>query len=281
MLHLLEIILSEVRTMATVNIIPMSGKGTRFADVGYLLPKPLIPVSGKPMILKVIESMPKADRWIFIVRQEHVSEYAIDKLIIDTVPNALVIVDEHPHGQASTCMLAMPHVNPDDSLFIAACDNAFVYDSETYEQLVHDPSVDAIVWTFTDDDLLEASPTSWGWIKLEKDGITIDTMSVKIPVSQTPRNDHAVVASFFFKRAQDFIDAFTCMEKEEYKINNEYYVDSMPIFLKKLGKRSVIFDVDLYVGWGKPSDLYEYEYKEYLASVGKLKDKRWLQYFGK
>ena len=265
--------------MATVNIIPMSGKGTRFADVGYLLPKPLIPVSGTQMILKVIESMPPADRWIFIVRKEHVSEYGIDTLIKGAVTNAEVIIDENPVGQASTCMLAMPHVSSSDSLFIAACDNAFVYDKKKYADLVADASIDAVVWTFTDDPLLEASPTSWGWIKLGEDGITIDTMSVKVPVSDTPRLDHAVVATFFFRRAQDFIDAFAIMKEEDYKINNEFYVDSMPIFLKKLGKKSVIFDVDLYVGWGKPSDLYEYERKEYFFSIGKLEDRRWGEYF--
>lgn len=266
--------------MSKVNIIPMSGKGTRFADVGYLLPKPLIPVSGKPMILKVIESMPEADKWIFIVRKEHIEEYAIDILIKKEVPNALVIVDENPVGQASTCMLAMEHVDESDSLFIAACDNAFVYDKEKYKALIADGSIDAVVWTFTNDDLLEASPKSWGWIKLEEDGMTIDTMSVKVPVSDTPRHDHAVVATFFFRQAKDFKDAFAIMVEEEYKINNEYYVDSMPIFLKKLGKKSVIFDVDLYVGWGKPADLYEYEKKEYLYSVGRLDSKVWKRYFG-
>lgn len=266
--------------MATINIIPMSGKGTRFSDVGYLLPKPLIPVSGKPMILKVIESMPKADRWIFIVRQDHVDEYSIDILIKSAVQNAEVIIDANPIGQASTCMLAMEHVSPEDSVFIAACDNAFVYNKEKYASLVADPTIDAVVWTFTDDPLLEASPKSWGWIKLENDGVTIDTMSVKVPVSETPRFDHAVVATFFFRRAQDFIDSFAIMKKEEYKINNEYYVDSMPIFLKKLGKKSVIFDVDLYVGWGKPADLYLYEYYEYLSKIGKPHNQLWHRYFG-
>jgi hypothetical protein len=176
-------------------------------------------------------------------------------------------------------MLAIPHVSPEDSLFIAACDNAFLYDKKKYTELVSDITTDAIVWTFTNDPLLEASPKSWGWIKLEEDGVTIDTMSVKIPISDTPKNDHAVVATFFFRRAQDFVDAFELMKKEDYKINNEFYVDSMPIFLKKLGKKSVIFDVDLYVGWGKPADLYLYEYYEFLNIQGKMEDERWRKFF--
>jgi hypothetical protein len=32
----------------------------------------------------------------------------------------------------------------------------------------------------------------------------------------------------------------------------------------------VIFDVDLYVGWGKPSDLHLYELREYQYRVGML-----------
>ncbi len=57
------------------NIIPMAGLGSRFSKEGYILPKPLIPVSGKPMILKVIESLPISEKNIFIVRKEHIDDY--------------------------------------------------------------------------------------------------------------------------------------------------------------------------------------------------------------
>jgi len=67
------------------------------------------------------------------------------------------------------------------------------------------------------------------------------------------------------------------MVKENFRINNEFYVDAMPIFLNKLGKKSVIFDVDLYVGWGSPSDLKDYEKIENSNTVEKL----WKKYFEK
>ncbi len=267
--------------MSTINIIPMSGKGTRFADVGYRLPKPLIPVSGKPMICKVIEALPEADKWIFIVRKEHIEEYGIDELIRKEIPEAILVVDENPVGQASTCMLAMPHVNEVDSLLIAACDNAFLYDKKAYTALIEDTSVDAIIWSFTNDILLEANPKAWGWLKLEADGRTIEDVSVKVPVSENPKHDHAVVATFFFRKAKDFIDSYTLMKNEDFKINNEFYVDAMPKFLKKLGKKSVIFDVDLYISWGKPDDLYLYQHKEFLYNQGKLQDGLWKSYFEK
>jgi hypothetical protein len=40
-------------------------------------------------------------------------------------------------------------------------------------------------------------------------------------------------------------------------------VDALPIFLKKLGKKAAIFDVDFYLGWGTPKDLYDYQKLEY------------------
>jgi len=247
------------------NVIPMSGSGSRFADVGYLLPKPLIPVSGRPMILAVIDSLPPAEKWIFIVRREHVEKYAVDVIILSRLPNAVIVIEDNPVGQATSCALALPHLEKDEDVFIAACDNAFVYNKEKYEALRKNPAIDAIVWTFTKDELLTDNPKAWGWIKLEGDNQTIADMSVKAPVSDNPFDDHAVVATFYFRRAADFQAAFDLMVKENYRINNEFYVDSMPIFLKKLGKKSVIFDVDLYVGWGKPGDLYKYEEKEYLC----------------
>ena len=251
----------------------MSGSGSRFSDVGYLLPKPLIPVSGQPMIFRVIDSLPPADKWIFIVRQEHIDNFQIDKLIKLKIPLAIIIPEQNPIGQASTCMLAMPYLDKADSILFSACDNSFLFDQAKYDRLANDSSIDSIIWTFTKDKLLEIIPESWGWIKLSADGVTIDGMSVKIPVSDTPFNDHAVVATFFFKRARDFIEAYHLMVQEDYRINNEFYVDSMPIFLKKLGKKSVIFDVDLYVGWGKPSDLYKYQLMEVDYQLKKMNQK--------
>lgn len=248
------------------NIIPMAGIGSRFTEAGYLLPKALIPVSGKPMITRVIEALPPADKSIFIVRQEHIDQYGVDSLIKESLPEAIIIpVEKTTEGQACTAMLAMPHLDPNDELFIAACDNSFVYNAAAYDQLKANPAVDAIIWTFTKNRLLTEKPTAWGWVKLAADQLTIDDMSVKVPVSADPFNDHAVVATFYFKRASDFQAAYDLMLKENFRINNEFYVDSMPIFYKKLGKRSVLFDVDLYVGWGKPQDLYQYQLWEYVC----------------
>lgn len=245
------------------NLIPMAGLGSRFSREGYTLPKPLIPVSGIPMVVRAIRAMPPSDKWIFIVRQEHIDSHRIDRILLKEVPGAAIIpLDYTTEGQASTCLLAEKHLDRDEELFIAACDNASVIDAARYRELRSDLSVDAVAWTLTRRERLRTSPHSFGWYRLARDGLTIEDVSVKVPVSDNPYGDHAVVASFWFRRAGDFIEAANLMTQEDYRINGEFYVDAVPLFLKRLGKRSVIFDVDLFVGWGTPAELRDYEIME-------------------
>jgi len=246
------------------NLIPMAGIGKRFSKEGYKLPKPLISVSGMPMVVKAIKDMPPSDKWIFVVRKEHIDGYQVDQVIRSEIPEAIIIpVEKTTEGQACTCMLAESYLNPDEPLFIASCDNGFLFNEKEYELLKKD--ADCVVWTFTQRETLRRNPTAWGWCKLADDGKTIVDMSIKVPISKNPYNDHAVVASFYFKKAKDFFNAVDLMIKEKYRIKNEFYVDAVPIFLKKMNKKSVIFDVDLYVGWGTPSDLHDYQFLEFVC----------------
>ena len=56
-------------------VVPMAGRGQRFVDAGYRVPKPLIPVHGVPMIRLVIANlMPRRPhRFIFICQREHLA----------------------------------------------------------------------------------------------------------------------------------------------------------------------------------------------------------------
>ena len=46
-------------------IVPMAGLGSRFATAGYVVPKPLIPVCGRPMVVRVVEHLPEAERIVW------------------------------------------------------------------------------------------------------------------------------------------------------------------------------------------------------------------------
>ena len=60
----------------------MAGEGQRFLDAGYSMPKPLIDVNGLPMIIRAAKSLPKADQWIFLCKQDHIKNYNMDKIYV-------------------------------------------------------------------------------------------------------------------------------------------------------------------------------------------------------
>ena len=63
-------------------IIPIGGIGQRFQNEGYLMPKPLINVLGKPMIYRVIDSLNLSkDDNIYIVYNNQLKEYNFEDLL--------------------------------------------------------------------------------------------------------------------------------------------------------------------------------------------------------
>ena len=54
-------------------VLPIAGRGSRFAEAGFELPKPLIPVHRKPMIEVVVNNIrPLCEhRFIFVALKEH------------------------------------------------------------------------------------------------------------------------------------------------------------------------------------------------------------------
>jgi NDP-sugar pyrophosphorylase family protein len=265
------------------NIVTMAGKGKRFSDEGYTLPKPLIPINGEPMIWKVIDSLPESNKWIFVVREEHISEFQIDKAIKQKIPEAIITVDKDLLGGASI-FCAEKYIDEDEEIFIAGCDMGFIYNKDKLDQLKQD-EYSCILWTFTDDLRISENPEAWGYAILDEDNLTIKDMSVKIPISDNPTRDHVVAATFWVRSKKELYDAIRLMIKEEIKTNNEYYLDNLPLAMKKLNKKSCIFDVDLLIGWGTPKEFHEFEKINNFFKFGdwdnfdiRKKDK-WTEYF--
>ena len=107
-------------------VIPMAGAGSRFQKAGYKLPKPLIPVLGKPMIQLVVENLtPKKyqAKFVFLVQQAHIERYHVDQLLQRVAPGCgIVPVNGLTEGAACTVLLARDHLDANQPLLIANCD---------------------------------------------------------------------------------------------------------------------------------------------------------------
>ncbi|MEK3717810.1 NTP transferase domain-containing protein [Paenibacillus sp. FSL R7-0333] len=241
-------------------LMPLAGLGSRFSKEGYSDPKPLIGVSGKPMIIQATESLPKTEKQVFLCQKAHLDSYPLEKEIKKVYPEStIVVLDSFTEGQACTCEIGLEYINPDDSLLIGACDNGMLWDIVKYQNLINDPDVDVIVFSFKNHVSSERYPQMYGWIDIEEDN-TIKRISVKQQISEDPFNDHAVVGSFYFKTAKIFEESLKKLYSKNIRINNEFYVDSLINESIGLGYVAKVFELEQYVGWGTPNDLHSYEY---------------------
>jgi len=243
----------------SITLIPLAGRGSRFSKEGYKDPKPLIEVSGKPMIIQAANSLPKSEEYIFVTLQEHLDNYPLAQALQEEYKDCNIIpLNEVTEGQAITCNLGLKGVDENKSLIISATDNGITYNKEKYARLINDKEVDAIIFTFRKHISSKNNPEMYGWVKVNGDK-AID-VSVKVPISDHPFDDHAIVGTFYFKKVQYYNKALKALVQNNTRVNGEFYVDSLMGELIKLGLNVKVFEVEDYIGWGTPNDYRTFVY---------------------
>ena len=147
-------------------VIPMAGRGSRFAEAGYIMPKPLIDVHGRYMIEYVIENLRpnREHRFIFICQEEHLQKYDLKEKLEQLSPNCEVIsIDHITEGAACTVLLAEKFIDNDDELMIANSDQYVDTDINSYLDAMK--VYDGLIMTMPADD------PKWSFIKYNQDGL--------------------------------------------------------------------------------------------------------------
>lgn len=244
-------------------VIPMAGLGQRFADEGYLLTKPLIPVSGLPMVVQATHDLPPTENHVFVLRADMLGYADVANQLRTLYPKAIIkTIDRVTEGQACTALIGLDALEDEvgSNCFpttIGACDNGALYDIEAFGKLVNDPLVDVIVWGIRGYPNAARNPKMFGWIDAE--GGLIRSISVKTPLGY-PASDPIVLGTFTFRRANDFRRALERLVAREGRINGEFYIDSLINDAIALGLQCHLFEVDSYLCWGTPNDMRTFEY---------------------
>jgi len=244
----------------SLTLIPLAGHGSRFTKAGFKDPKPLINVSGKPMIIQAAKSLPNSENHIFVTLKDHLENYPLEKTLKNEYPDSKVItINEVTKGQAITCSLGLKDSDMNTSLLIAATDNGMIYDKKKYQKLIEDENVDAIVFTFRHHVSSMNNPHMYGWVKTDNNQ-NAKGVSVKSPISDNPYDDHAIVGTFYFKKLAYFNQALKSLLDKDIKVNGEYYVDSLIGEIIELGLNVKIFEIEDYICWGTPDDYKTFIY---------------------
>lgn len=248
-------------------LIPMAGEGKRFSEAGYQKSKPAIPTydrrSGEkvPMVVCATMDLPYVGlgggaNLIYVDRDFH-RNGGVEDEIRKFYPDARFINVGHlTEGQASTCLLAEPFINNDEELLIAGCDNGMEYSVSAFDR--ERQEADVLVFTYRNNECVMDNPDAYGWMDVDGNNRVLGT-SIKKALSDNPMQDHAVVATFWFKHGRIFVDAAKKMIREGDRIKNEFYVDQTIRHILQLGHIVKVFEIDRYIGWGTPEDYELYQ----------------------
>lgn len=202
-------------------IVPMAGRGSRFSNVGYDTPKPLIQTAGKPMILWALESLKEVDydEIIFIVLKEHEEQFNVSKMITSSIPvkTSFVFIDEVTDGQLCTVLCAKTYFDG-SPILIAASDTYIVSDiSET----ISTSNADGII------SVANLEGDQWSFAKTQEGSTKVIDVAEKTRIS-----DWASTGLYYFSDSKCFCEIAEKMIQEKETTKGEYYI--MPLYKKYL-----------------------------------------------
>ena len=248
------------KTFSGANLIPMSGEGKRFKKYGYRVTKPLIEVNKKPMILNVCETFPKSNNWNFVINNKDDKNNRINKLIKKIDINANIIeVNKTTKGPAESCYLSKKKINGNEPLFISSCDYLTIFNENNWEKIIKNKKIDGAIWTFKLENLIVKSYDAFGYCKINKEKL-VSQIVEKRTISNNPKFDNMIIGSFWFRKARSFFDSVEESRKENFTINNEFYVGNNINLLLRKNLKFVIFEVDQWISLGDPFELKVFEY---------------------
>ena len=196
-------------------VLPIAGRGSRFAEAGFELPKPLILVHEKPMIEVVVNNIrPLCDhRFIFVALKEHLDHLGMEETLNRIAPGCIIIpVTEVTEGAACTVLLAREFIDNNDQLMMANSDQYVDIDINDYLSLMDDKKVDGLIMTMWADD------PKWSFVGFNKEG------QVNNVVEKEVISNEATVGIYNFQKGSDFVNAADQMIAKNLRVKNEFYV---------------------------------------------------------
>ena len=234
-------------------VLPIAGRGSRFAVAGYTQPKPLIHVHGEPMIAAVVRNIRPAcqHRFIFVALAEHLQHAGMREALAIAAPGSVIVpVDRVTEGAACTVLLARDYINSDDPLMLANSDQWVDIDINQYLAAMDRQRADGLIMTMKADD------PKWSFVGLDRNNFVTRVVEKEVI------SDEATVGIYNFRRGAAFVAAADRMIAKNLRVNNEFYV--APVYNEMIedGARVAIYNVGsegagMY-GLGIPSDLTQF-----------------------
>ncbi|KFF27731.1 sugar phosphate nucleotidyltransferase [Chryseobacterium vrystaatense] len=239
-------------------IVPMAGRGSRLRPHTLTVPKPLIPIAGKPIVQRLVEDIAK-------VAGEKIEEVAfiigdfgpeIEKSLLQIAEKlgakGSIYYQNDPLGTAHAIKCAEDSMQGD--VVIAFADTLFRADFQL------DKNSDGVIWVKSVED-----PSAFGVVKLDNYGFITDF----VEKPQTFVSDLAIIGIYYFNSAEKLMDEINYIMDNNIKNGNEYQLTTALENLRAKGAKFTLGKVNDWMDCGNKnatvetnSKILEYEREE-------------------
>ena len=224
---------------------PMAGAGSRFAKENFVMPKPLIEISDKPLLYwstKSISNFVDLEDNIFIVLNQHIKDFKIDEKINGYFNNAkIVVIPQVLNGAVLTCIKGVENIEDDFPIIFNDCDHAFISNEfNSFCKIANFEEIDGGLLTF------ESDNPKYSFLELDENNNVIKTVEKKVI------SNHAICGAYYFKNKKIFLEcAKEYLEKCNY---SEYFLSGVYNIMAEKKMKIANFKCDEHVSFGTPEE---------------------------
>lgn len=241
--------------MKTHLIMPMGGAGSRFYKNGYMRPKPLIEIHGKPFFywsaMSILKYIPNTDL-TFVVLKKHMDEFGIDGKIRGCFPDAQIkALPELLPGPVYTALEGVHDLMDDAPVIINDCDHMFC--CQRFNELMNGASFpyDGMLLTF------ESDRPQYSYVRYDGSGRIIDTVEKQVVSS------HAICGAYTFRSAALFREAAS--EYIQQGSDGEKFMSGVYSVLCGRGMKLTDYLLDFHVEFGTPEEYESAKDSDYFS----------------
>lgn len=189
----------------------MAGRGSRLRPHTLTVPKPLVPVAGKPIVQRLVEDLSasfkdEVDEIAFIIGDFGAE---VEKNLMEIAEGlgakGSVYHQDQPLGTAHAILCAEPSL--DGNVIVAFADTLFKADFS------FDKNLDGIIWTQR-----VADPSAYGVVKLDGEGFITDF----VEKPETFVSDMAIVGIYYFNDGENLKNELKYLLDNDIKDKGEY-----------------------------------------------------------
>ena len=220
-------------------IIPMAGKGKRLRPHTLTVPKPLIPIAGKPIVQRLVEDIAKVtpekiEKIGFVIGDfDEAIKNQLRVIAQEIGAEAHFYEQEQAEGTAHAVACAKDLLK--GKVTVAFSDTLF----RTTFKL--NPEDDGIVWTKRVED-----PSAFGVVKIDNDGVITDF----IEKPQSFVSDHAIIGIYYFKQGEALKEALAYLIDHDIRGGGEFQLTMALENLKQQGTKFKVGTVDDWLDCG-------------------------------